>query len=203
MIDMPFKNQHPLYTVWRSMRDRCRNPKHHQWNRYGGRGIDICPQWDDFRTFVADMGERPPGTSLDRIDNDKGYSPENCRWATRKEQQRNQSRAVYVTIDGERYRAIELADQYGVHTNTIVSRAKQGLPFDLVVYRGRFFDLSGFALGGKASGAKRQARTHCHKGHEFTPENTNISPQGWRRCRACHNAKMRGRNAAKRAAKAG
>lgn len=190
---MPFNNPHPLYSVWQSMRARCRNPNNRHWNRYGGRGIDICPQWDDFRTFVADMGERPPGTSLDRIDNEKGYSPDNCRWATRKEQQRNQSRAVYVTIDGVQYRAIELSDQYGVKPNIILDRAKRGLPFDLVVFRGKLLDPSGLALGGAASGKKQRAKTHCPHGHSY--ENAIITKQGHRRCRDCWNNKERARKA--------
>ena len=196
---MPFKNPHPLYHVWQSMRDRCRNPNNRQWNDYGGRGIAICERWNDFHAFAADMGERPPGFSLDRTDNDLGYSPENCRWASRKDQQRNQRRAVFVVIDGVRYRAIELAEQSGMRTDTIVSRAALGLSLANVLAPQKRVYREGLALGGKASGAKQQARTHCAAGHEFTEANTNISPQGWRRCRACHNAKMRRRNAAKRA----
>lgn len=188
---MPFKNPHPLYTVWQSMRDRCRNPNNRQWNRYGGRGIDICPQWDDFRTFVSDMGERPPGTSLDRIDNEKGYSPDNCRWATRKEQQRNQSRAVYVTIDGEVYRAVELAERYGVNYQAVIARSKRGLPFDLVVYSGRYRDLSGLSHGGMASGAKQKQKTHCPHGHSY--EDAIVNKHGHRTCRTCFYAKEKRR----------
>jgi hypothetical protein len=75
------------------MRDRCTNPNHVAWAHYGGRGITIAPAWNDFTVFLADMGERPEGTSLDRIDNNKstdGYSPENCRWASAKTQRANQ-----------------------------------------------------------------------------------------------------------------
>jgi hypothetical protein len=80
---------HPLYTTWRKMRERCNNPNHKFFHHYGGRGIKVCPEWDNFWVFVSDMGERPVGHSLDRIDNNKGYSKNNCRWATRSEQRKN------------------------------------------------------------------------------------------------------------------
>jgi hypothetical protein len=85
-----------IYHVWSSMLDRCRNPQSKGWKDYGARGVVVCERWYDFRNFITDMGERPPGQngkrsaySLDRIDNDKGYEPGNVRWATRKEQATN------------------------------------------------------------------------------------------------------------------
>jgi len=82
------------YCSWAAMMQRCTNPSNHKWSMYGGRGITVCDQWRDFKTFYADMGDRPPGTTLDRIDNDGGYEPGNCRWATPVEQRANQRRAV-------------------------------------------------------------------------------------------------------------
>jgi hypothetical protein len=85
--------QHPLYGSWRAMVERCTYPAHKDYANYGGRGITICDRWrQDFWAFVADMGERPAGHSLDRVDNDRGYSPDNCRWATASEQRINQRR---------------------------------------------------------------------------------------------------------------
>ena len=79
----------PEYRAWCSMRQRCENSGHPDYPAYGGRGITVDPRWDDFLTFLADMGPRPHGTSLDRIDNERGYGPGLCRWATPTEQARN------------------------------------------------------------------------------------------------------------------
>ena len=196
---MPFKNPHPLYGVWQSMRQRCLNPNHPNWKHYGGRGISICPAWDDFHTFVKDMSPSPEGHSIDRIDNDGDYSPENCRWVTQKQQLRNTRRTNRLFINGTEYLAIELAEIAGIKADAIIARYKAGLSYDEIIDPKPRSNFSGLALGGKASGAKKQAMTHCKYGHEFTPENTRITKEGWRNCRACHAAKMRRRNAAKRA----
>lgn len=78
-----------LYHVWRCMRERCRNPKHHAYHRYGGRGIAVCKRWESFVNFKKDMGTPPEGLSIDRINNEGGYKPSNCRWATRLQQTNN------------------------------------------------------------------------------------------------------------------
>jgi hypothetical protein len=91
-----------LYKVWAGMCERCHNQNHSGYGTYGGRGIYVCEAWkEDFSAFLRDMGERPPGASLDRINNDGPYSPDNCRWATSTEQGRNKRNNRLLTCFGE------------------------------------------------------------------------------------------------------
>lgn len=83
----------PTYGSWQSMRQRCLNPSSDGYARYGGRGIKVCERWNDFPTFLADMGERPTGMTLDRLDPDGNYEPGNVRWATAKQQATNRTSA--------------------------------------------------------------------------------------------------------------
>lgn len=86
MLTHGMANKTRTYKTWKEMRSRCNNPSAHNYKWYGGRGITICNRWDDYANFVADMGERPYGTTIDRINPDGNYEPNNCRWATPKEQ---------------------------------------------------------------------------------------------------------------------
>lgn len=79
----------PTYTAWANMIQRCKNARNKRFKDYGGRGIKVCDRWHGFTVFLADMGEKPPGLTLDRIDNDGNYEPGNCRWATAAEQRAN------------------------------------------------------------------------------------------------------------------
>jgi hypothetical protein len=105
----PSNRRSPLYGTylsWVNMRQRCENPKVTQFKDYGGRGITVCPQWARFEVFLADMGVRPPGLTLDRSNNDGNYEPGNCRWATRKEQSANRrAKGPHSAETRERIRA--------------------------------------------------------------------------------------------------
>lgn len=114
------------YRSWAQMNQRCRNPKNDRWKDYGGRGITICDQWLDFMNFLVDMGERPEGMQLDRKNNDLGYSPENCRWATRRQQQNNRRDNSIIEFNGERRSATEWSRILGFARGVIQYRLKSG-----------------------------------------------------------------------------
>ena len=95
------RSQTPVYRVWTSARSRCRNVNDKEYPNYGGRGISFSAEWDRFVQFLADMGERPDGMTLERKDNDQGYCKSNCRWATKREQQQNTRRNRRYTYLGE------------------------------------------------------------------------------------------------------
>lgn len=119
----------PTHRVWSAMHYRCRNRKATRFDRYGGRGITVCERWFSFQNFFEDMGERPPGMSIDRIDNDRGYEPGNCRWATAREQRANQSAPNLLRDEAGRYLAktppggakgVEIAGSDPVHPEITV-----------------------------------------------------------------------------------
>jgi hypothetical protein len=102
------------YHIWTSLRQRCENPKDRKFMDYGGRGIYVCQRWSVFENFLADMGEKPLGMSIDRVDNSGPYSPDNCRWAIQKTQARNQRRNLMLTIDGDSACAAAWAERLNV-----------------------------------------------------------------------------------------
>lgn len=115
------------YRIWVNMRSRCRNAKLFCWKYYGGAGVTIAARWDDFRNFLADMGECPPGLTIDRWPNPKGnYEPGNCRWATRKEQMRNFSRNRIETVFGVTACIAELCERFNVESRLVRRRLGRG-----------------------------------------------------------------------------
>lgn len=121
-------NFSPEYTCWAHIITRCENKKAHAFELYGGRGIKVCQRWrDSFENFFADMGKRPSkGHSVDRIDCNGDYTPENCRWATQHEQTRNTRRNVMVTIDGVTKCQIDWAKELGIVDSTMRRRVARG-----------------------------------------------------------------------------
>lgn len=111
------------YQSWQGMHSRCSNINNQAYWRYGGRGIKVCSRWSSFANFYADMGDKPSvDMSIDRIDNDLGYSPENCRWATDSEQSRNKHNTLIVTYKGTSIPVADLADYLKVNYHTFYDR---------------------------------------------------------------------------------
>jgi len=116
-----------IHRIWLGMLNRCRDMKNHL---YGGRGIRVCDRWKVFEHFCADMGERPDGMQLERVDNDGPYSPENCRWASRKEQAFNRRTTRPAVIDGETLTRKDAAAKLGLAHCTISARVRYGFTGD-------------------------------------------------------------------------
>lgn len=115
------------YTSWLGAKARCTKTTNRAWRHYGGRGITMCAAWvNDFRAFLHDMGERPLGHSLDRINNAKGYEPGNCRWATSRQQSQNRSVTCYLEHDGHRRSMSEWSRLTGLHPSSIRGRLAAG-----------------------------------------------------------------------------
>lgn len=119
------------YRCWQDMKQRCLNPNAQAYKDYGARGITVCDLWkDSFDNFLADMGEAPEGMSLDRIENDRGYSPDNCRWATQKQQNRNHRGCVFIEYQGRRMTIVEWSELTGISAKTLHARYAKGWGID-------------------------------------------------------------------------
>lgn len=128
------KTDTPEYGVWCRMHSRCYNPKLERYPNYGGRGIKVCERWFSFENFLADMGTRPgPKFSIDRKDNDKDYTPDNCRWATNKQQARNTSRNHLLTLGEETRCLSEWAEIGGMDESALRGRLNDGWPLEMAV----------------------------------------------------------------------
>lgn len=114
------------YAIWCGILSRCLNPNAKAYPDYGGRGITVCEPWRDFRNFFADMGACPPGFSIERDDNNKGYQPDNCRWASRSEQNNNKRDNIRVTIDGITRSLADWAEVRGLKYGTVHQRLRYG-----------------------------------------------------------------------------
>lgn len=144
-MDARFKHGHssaagrsPTYRSWHSMKQRVKNPNATGCKNYGGRGIDMSPDWELFANFLRDMGERPPGCSLERIDNNIGYHRENCKWAPVGEQLRNKRNNVFIEHDGKRMTVKDWSTLTGIPFTTLRTRMKAGWATERVLSKERF-----------------------------------------------------------------
>jgi len=119
-------NKTPEYRAWSNMKERCSNPRRDNYSQYGGRGIQVCDRWRaSYQAFLLDMGRRPSSShSLDRINVNGDYEPTNCRWSTAREQQGNRRTTLFIEINGERLRAIDVARAIGVPRSTLYAWLK-------------------------------------------------------------------------------
>jgi hypothetical protein len=125
----------PTYTTWVRIWQRCTNPKNARWSSYGGRGIAVCERWALFENFLADMGQKPNGLSIDRYPNNDGnYEPGNCRWATNDEQMNNTSRSLgSISAFGKTMTPLQWSKELGIPYITIINRLHNGLPADKIL----------------------------------------------------------------------
>lgn len=121
-------SKHELYSVWIGMKQRCNDPAHISYHNYGGKGIKVCKEWSDsFVVFLQDMGERPSkGYSIERIDSSKDYQPDNCRWATRLEQNENKANNKYITFKGKTKTVKAWSKEVGIQYRTLIKRYDYG-----------------------------------------------------------------------------
>lgn len=114
------------YQIWSDMKRRCLNPKRDSYPDYGGRGITLCPEWHAFTAFLADMGEAPPGLTLDRRENNEGYHKNNCRWITVQEQEQNRRDTVRLTYKDETRCVADWERILGFAKGTVQQRVNRG-----------------------------------------------------------------------------
>lgn len=113
------------YKSWHAMRGRCLNPSDKGYKRYGGRGITICRRWLDFKFFKKDMGERPKDKTLERINNNLGYFPKNCKWANASEQNNNKRTNIFINFDGKRMTVAQWSRYLGIEPSALGRRFKR------------------------------------------------------------------------------
>jgi hypothetical protein len=125
---------HPLADTWYKIMDRCYNPNHDAYHNYGGRGIGVCARWHDMALFILDNeGKKSPGLTIDRIDNDRDYSPENCTWSTSTAQGRNRRANVFITFQGKTQCQKAWAQELGIPDYYVSKHLRAGETLDQVI----------------------------------------------------------------------
>lgn len=117
----------PTHNSWCAMKQRCNYPGSDEYKNYGGRGIRVCERWNSsFENFIADMGERPKGMSIERLDSNKNYEPGNCKWANDHEQARNRRSTIWVTRGGQTKCVKDWCDELGLSVDRVYGRIRRG-----------------------------------------------------------------------------
>jgi hypothetical protein len=176
-----------IQSIWFGIRQRCNNPNSQAYQYYGGRGIKICERWNNILNFLEDMGHPETDMSIDRIDPNGHYCPENCRWATRSQQQSNRRNNHFIEYNGKKQTAREWAKELGIPQQTVYGRIDLGWDVEKILLPKKQIDKSGLSLGGIANGARNKSKTHCKNGHEFSEENTRKNGKNGRACLKCHS----------------
>lgn len=165
------------YDTWVAMRYRCSNENCPEWENYGGRGISVCARWDLFENFFEDMGARPAGMSLERIDVNGGYAPENCKWATPKDQARNLRKTIRISAFGETKPLTQWAEELGINERRLRNRIQRGWDPEAALspLSGRKRTSALYTLGGLTMSASEWAN------HLQIPANTIFTrlARGW------------------------
>lgn len=140
------------YSTWAAMLNRCRNPNGQDFAHYGGRNISVCTRWFSFDAFLEDMGEKPKGMSIERLDNSKDYCKENCRWATQKQQVRNRRNTLRLTHNGHTKSLADWCEELGVNYDCARERMSKGWPSE------RILSVTPFRTGPRVSPFKGKPR---------------------------------------------
>lgn len=198
MVKQPRKRwaHRDIYGIWSHMMRRCYEPTAIGYKHYGGRGIKVCERWHSFQNFFADVRPRPPGMSIDRIDTNGDYAPDNFRWADMDTQIRNRRYTVFLTHNGETMCMKDWARKLGMKYQTLRERIRRGWPHELALTTP-----ATFANGGSMKFERLTPQnqivirdhwpTECSRGHALTPDNSRYGSSGKPYCKRCETAKGR------------
>ena len=167
----------PEYKIWDSMRQRCHNPNNKKYHLYGARGITVCEEWrNSFEAFYRDMGPKPtPNHSIDRRENDKGYSKENCRWVTQKEQNNNKGNNLNFTYQGKTQNLMQWSQELGFNYHNVKYRIHNGMLFEVAIQIDKIVKDSKLTL----NGVTKSIQSWCKdNGVKFTTFRYRIN-SGW------------------------
>ena len=125
----------PTYWVWNDIKKRCCNPKNQAYKNYGGRGITLCVRWHNFLNFLSDMGEKPKGKTIERENNNEGYTPDNCTWASSRDQHRNTRRTRLIAFGNKTQCLSDWEKELGLSVGALSYRLKQKWPLEKALTR--------------------------------------------------------------------